>query len=185
MPLLRLTGRLLVSSPLLRDPNFDRAVVLILEHGDPGAVGVILNRPSELEVAEAVPPWAPHAADPPVVFRGGPVAPGSVIGLASSPVPGETVGWKPLFGLIGAVDLAVEPASIDVPIEAVRLFSGYAGWDPGQLEGEMAMGAWFVIDVRPGDILTPHPHDLWQAVLRRQPGTLAFVASFPPDPNLN
>jgi putative transcriptional regulator len=181
----RLGGRLLVAAPQLADPNFARSVVLVLEHDEPGAVGVILNRPLEVEVAEILEPWGELAAatPPPVVFSGGPVSPDAVIGLAHSPAPGA--GWRTVVGAVGVVDLSRSPLDQPAPLDAVRLFSGYAGWGPGQLEGELEVGGWLVLDAVDGDALSERPERLWHDVLRRQGGTLGMLASYPPTPSVN
>ncbi|HMK62426.1 MAG TPA: YqgE/AlgH family protein [Acidimicrobiales bacterium] len=182
-----LGGRLLVATPQLEDPNFTRTVVLILEHDEPGAVGVVLNRPLRVEVAEILDPWEELAAEAPpsVVFSGGPVSPDAVIGLAqavSSEVSGE---WKSVVGGVGVVDLSVSPVDQPVVLRSARLFSGYAGWGPGQLESEVADGGWFVIDAVAGDVMADQPQRLWHDVLHRQPGRLAMLASYPPAPSVN
>jgi len=180
-----LKGRLLVATPNLTDPNFFRTVVLIIEHGDDdGALGVVLNRPSELEVARPLPAWAEVAAQPPVIFVGGPVSPGSAICLARVRV-GDGDEWEPLVGSVGAVDLNVGPDEVTPQPQEVRVFAGYAGWGPRQLEDEILSGGWFVVDAEPDDALIPVPDDLWSAVLRRQPGPLAMFAHHPPDPSMN
>jgi len=174
----RLAGMLLVATPVMRDPNFDHTVVLLLDHNPEGALGVVLNRPSSAEVAEPLPSWTDHAAPPPVVFIGGPVAPGSAICLARSVADGSD-GWQPLFGGLGTVDLARSPDELGAPIEAVRVFAGYAGWGAGQLESEIDAGAWFVLARDAGDALAADPTGLWQQVLRRQGGVVAAMATFP------
>lgn len=180
-----LTGRLLVATPVLGDPNFDRTVVLVLEHGAEGAVGLVLNRPSGTDVAEPLPEWDPVAAAPSVIFVGGPVAQSAVIGLARGPLGDEGPGWRPLVGRVGIVDLAPGPYDLAMPIEALRLFAGYAGWGPGQLEGEIEAGAWWVVEAEPADALGPDPERLWTEVLRRQPPPLALYAHYPTDPSTN
>lgn len=172
-------GNLLVASPLLMDPNFYRAVVLVLQHDDDGAVGVVLNRPSEEPVESHLPEWARRLEDPPVVFVGGPVDRAVAIGLVRSDHPTEPTA---LVG-IGMVDLGSDPAA-GTP-GPVRVFSGYAGWGPGQAEAEMAEGAWLVLDAVAEDVLTHAPEDLWSAVLRRQGGKLAMLATFPIDLSMN
>jgi putative transcriptional regulator len=179
-----LKGRLLVATPNLGDPNFERTVVLILEHGDEGALGVVLNRPSELDVADPLPEWARAAADPPVVFIGGPVAPSAAVCLARV-APGGAAGWEPVLGPVGTLDLDSDPDEAIPRLHEIRVFAGYAGWGPGQLEGEIAAGGWFVVDADAGDPLSPAPQELWSAVLRRQRGTLALFAAYPADPTLN
>ena len=98
-------GRLLVATPTLEDPNFFRSVVLVLEHGEDGALGVVLNRPSETAVGETLPGWNPLASNPGVVFVGGPVSPDAAIGVARAGSADQTEGWSPLFGHLGTVDL--------------------------------------------------------------------------------
>lgn len=177
-----LTGRLLVATPILGDPNFDRTVVLLLEHGEEGAVGLVLNRPSDTEVAEPLPEWDGVAATPSVIFVGGPVARSAVIGLGRRAGGGE--GWRPLVGGVGIVDLGAGPA-FPAPVEELRLFAGYAGWGAGQLEAEIDAAAWWVVDAAPGDALSPSPEHLWSEVLRRQCGRLKMYAHFPEDPSAN
>lgn len=181
-------GKLLVATPELQDPNFARTVVLVLEHNADGALGVVLNRPSDTTLAESLPSWADLAAPPSVVFVGGPVQPEAAIGLART-APGadgaDLDGFAPLFGGLGTIDLARAPEDLAFPVETVRVFAGYSGWGPGQLDGELAAEGWYVCEAFPGDPWTAQPQDLWRAVLRRQPGPLRLVASFPDDPSLN
>jgi putative transcriptional regulator len=179
------TGRLLVAAPELRDPNFDRTVILVLEHAAEGAVGVVLNRPSTTDLCVALPRWERFAADPSVVFVGGPVSPAAAIGLGRTPPAVEPDGWSPLFAGLGTIDLERDPEELAVPLREVRVFAGYAGWGPGQLDGEVDSGAWYVVDARPEDTASPEPDDLWRTVLRRQKGPLAMVANFPADPAMN
>lgn len=179
-----LKGRLLVATPSLDDPNFFRTVVLVIEHGDEGALGVVLNRPSQLEVSEPLPAWADVAAQPSVVFVGGPVSPSSAICLGRM-AWGEGHDREPLVGSVGAVDLNLAPAEVTPRPQVVRVFAGYAGWGPRQLEAEILSGGWFVVDAEPDDALSPAPDDLWSGVLRRQSGRLAMLANYPLDPSTN
>jgi putative transcriptional regulator len=180
-------GRLLVASPVLADPNFHRAVVLLLDHTDDGVLGVVLNRPSDADVADALPEWATLATDPVRVFVGGPVQPSAALGLAWCP-PGlpddEDGGLRVLGGSLGTLDLE-EPFAVPDGCRGVRIFAGYAGWGAEQLREEIAEGAWYVVDALPEDAVTPEPDTLWSRVLRRQPGPLKMMASFPTDPSLN
>lgn len=181
----RLRARLLVASPTLVDPNFFRTVVLVLEHGDAGALGLVLNRPSETGVEDALPRWAPWAAPPGVVFVGGPVSPDSALCLGRVRGDMEAGGWERVLGQVGTVDLHREPDEIVPRLDGVRVFAGYAAWAPGQLEDEIRDGGWFVVAAEPDDVLSSMPDDLWRAVLRRQRGRLAMVANFPLRPSLN
>ena len=179
-----LKGRLLVAAPTLLDPNFDRTVVLVLEHGDDGAIGLVLNRPTATELAEPLPAWRWKAASPPVVFVGGPVSQTAAIALGRAGGGAVTDGFAPLFAGLGTVDVARDPDDVG-DIEEVRIFAGYAGWGAGQLEGEIDDGSWIVVDAEPGDALSEAPDDLWRRVLRRQGGTTAWLANCPPDPTMN
>jgi putative transcriptional regulator len=177
-------GRLLVATPALRDPNFERTVVFVLEHNDEGAIGVVLNRPSELPVASTVEAWAGRTVPPGVVFLGGPVSPSSVIALASVHLDDAGANWNPILGRIGTVDLDVDPG--DVPgLEEVRMFAGYAGWSAGQLEAELVDDGWFVVDALLTDVHNDDPFELWWEVLARQPGPLGRLAHYPHDPRDN
>jgi putative transcriptional regulator len=161
---------LLVATPWLGDPNFDRTVVLLLDHTPEGSLGVVLNRPSPLTVMETVPDWAPWISQPDVVFVGGPVSPSNVVALGrrnpERPAPEE--GWAELPLGLGALDLNGDPALLGDQLSALRLFAGYAGWGGGQLLAEIGEGAWWVFALTEDDCFTGDPEDLWHAVLGRQ-----------------
>lgn len=180
-----LTGRLLVATPALADPNFDRAVVLLLDHDEQGSLGVVLNRPTPVDVRDILLPWAPLAGDPGVVFQGGPVALDSALGVAVIPGEEGPLGWRRVHGAIGLVDLETPPELLAAALGGLRIFAGYSGWGPGQLEAELGDGAWYVVDSEPGDVSFPDPERLWRAVLRRQRSELAMVATYLDDPSLN
>jgi putative transcriptional regulator len=186
------TGRLLVATPLLGDPNFRRTVVLIVEHeAEQGTLGVVLNRPTEVPVGQVLQPWTELATSPSVVFSGGPVAQNSALALAHVPGTDEPVGWHPLDGStprmarLGLVDLDAPPGLLAPAISQLRVYVGYAGWGVGQLQTEIDEGAWYVLAAEPGDAFTADPAQLWPAVLRRQRGELAYVATYPDDPTMN
>ncbi len=176
-----LTGQLLVSRPILKDPNFDGTITLLLEHSADGAIGVILNRPSELTIAETFAPWSSHVSEPSVVFAGGPVERSALVALGATPdADGDLV-----FGL-HSVDFAEQaPEEALGNIDRLRVFGGYAGWSGGQLEGEIANDAWWVVDGFVGDLFTDRPDRLWADVLRRNGGEMAWFAHFPEDASLN
>lgn len=190
-----LAGRLLVATPALVDPNFDRAVVLVLDHDEQGALGVTLNEPSDVRVGDILPAWQGFAgADAganDVVHAGGPVGTDSALALAvvaASAGPEEIVGFRPLgdrLERLGLLDLDVPPALVADALSAVRVFAGYAGWGPGQLESEVAAEAWFVVASTTVDVFTTDPGNLWRDVLRRQPGPLAWLSTAPADPTMN
>ena len=176
-------ARLLVATPELVDPNFHRSVVLVLEHNDDGALGVVLNRPRLVGGAEVVPQWADRLAFPSRLHSGGPVSEDSVIGLALGPAGGID-GLSPLLGQLGVVDLHRSPE--DLPgVEPVRLFAGYSGWSAGQLDAELVAGGWIVVDAIPEDALSTEPEGLWSVVLARQPGLLGHLSGYPDDPSAN
>jgi len=185
-PMESLTGRLLVATPALRDPNFERTVVLLVAHEDGGALGVVLNRATEVPVAEVLGNWGALAGEPAVVFEGGPVQPEAAICLARTrPGVEGLAGFNRVSGAVGTVDLSGDPDTLRAGVVGVRVFAGYAGWEPGQLEAEIETGSWFVFDALPGDAFAQRPDDLWGMVLRRQGGLTAAVAHFPADPTLN
>ena len=175
-------GRLVVATQSLTDPNFEHAVVLLVEHGPEGAFGVVLNRPGALPISEAMGLWAPLVPEPPVVFAGGPVQPEGVMGLGRLRHRDAIGSGTAVLPGVEVVDLSTDPTLAATDYRAVRLFAGYAGWGPGQLEVELADGAWFVVDADPTDVLTADPDNLWRVVLARQGGLFVTVAE---DPNLN
>jgi putative transcriptional regulator len=184
-------GRLLVATPLLGDPNFKRTVVLIVEHEDvQGTLGVVLNRPTTIGLGQVLEQWTELATEPSVVFRGGPVSPNSPLALALIPGKDEPAGWRALDGApalarLGLLDLETPPRLLIPSITSLRVYAGYAGWSPGQLEAEIDEGAWYVLAAQPGDVFAADPGRLWRQVLRRQEGDLAFLSTFPDDPTMN
>ncbi|HEV7523386.1 MAG TPA: YqgE/AlgH family protein [Acidimicrobiia bacterium] len=179
-----LRGRLLVAAPPLVDPNFDRTVVLMLEHGGDGGVGVVLNRRSEVTVADVFPEWNELVSPPETVFVGGPVSTDAVIALARRRGP-DVEGFVQILDDIGTVDLAGDPLAVGAALASLRVFSGYAGWSPGQLEAEIAQGAWFAVNMERDDPFVADPDRLWRAVLRRQRGRLALFSNYPEDATVN
>lgn len=167
---------LLVAAPHLADPNFWRSVVLVVEHGDEGALGLVLNRVTDEEAVQYLPAWEDHLVAPGMVHYGGPVDPEVAVGLGRA-------GTGAYAGVVGLtlVDLTVDPGADD---PKVKVYSGYSGWTSGQLEEELETGAWFVVAAAPDDVFA-EPDDLWRRVLRRQSGTLQLMSLYPPDPRLN
>ena len=179
-----LRGRLLVATPPLVDPNFDRSVVLVLEHGEDGALGIILNRPTDATLASVLPDWQAHVSAPGVIFSGGPVAPEAIIALARGGND-EAAGWVSVLDEVGSVDVGGAPGDLGFSLEAMRVFVGYAGWAPGQLEAELDADAWFVVSTRASDPFSDDPERLWRDVLRRQRGRVAMFANYPVDATVN
>jgi|LakMenEpi03Aug12_release.lakeMendotaPanAssembly.Ray.scaffolds.fasta_scaffold216860_2 putative transcriptional regulator len=178
-----LQGRLLIATPTLGDPNFAGAVVLIAEHDAQGAMGLVLNRPLDVTVADAVPILSGFVAHNEPVHQGGPVQPEAVLALGdfvdgnrSAAIAFGSVGFLP-----ADADETLDPATV---IRA-RVFAGYAGWGAGQLEGELDEEAWVVVPAQIDDCFTERPEELWRQALRRHGGQLAVFALQPDDPSLN
>jgi putative transcriptional regulator len=179
-----LRGKLLLAAPTLLDPNFVRTVVLIAEHTDEGAMGIVLNRPAASSVVEAVPDLAWLAGDEEQVYVGGPVAETAVIVLAEFERP-EVAGAL-VEGDLGFVGTdADDPETLDGAIRRARVFAGHAGWGPGQLEGELEEEAWIVEPPRREEIFTEDAEGLWAAVLRRKGRRYALLSTMPLDPSMN
>ncbi|MEW6581585.1 MAG: YqgE/AlgH family protein [Actinomycetota bacterium] len=179
-----LRGRLIVASPALTDPNFTRTVVLMLEHSAEGALGVVLNRPTDLLAREALPEDIARALpDDALIHSGGPVQPEAVILLADFTVPEDSAGIA--FGSVGIVDPAADPDGLPQRVRAIRAFGGYAGWAAGQLEDEFDQEAWIEADGAVDDVFTAAPDGLWARVLERKGGAFRLVARMPEDPSLN
>ncbi len=177
--------RLLVSIPAMGDENFDQTVVLVLEHDEHGALGLVLNRPTEDPVSLHLPQLADRVASPGQFFLGGPVEVGGMLALGRTRLGGTGEHVTPVVGPIVLVQpdalLQGEVAGVDV----VRLFTGYSGWGPRQLDAELAAGAWHVIDAMPDDVFCVDPEGLWRSVMRRQGGRLASQGLYPDDVSVN
>jgi putative transcriptional regulator len=181
-------GKLLIAEPMLEDPNFDRTVILMIEHTPEGALGVVLNRPTDVGIDDVLVDWAPLAAAPPVVYVGGPVEQNGVLALGrrdAEAVPADIPGWTTVLGDVGTVDLHGQPEDLAPAVRGVRFFAGYSGWGGGQLEAELAEGAWLVVPAAADDVFAPDPDAMWRSVLRRQGGKTAMLANFPAHPSLN
>ncbi|MBA2640840.1 MAG: YqgE/AlgH family protein [Nocardioidaceae bacterium] len=181
------TGLLLVASPALREGSFARSVVLLLDHDGDGALGVVLNRPSELAVNAVLAGWVDVVSTPPLLFTGGPVSTGSALGVARlrPGTPAAPLGWRRVFDDTGLLDLDTPAEVLVGALEAFRIFAGHSGWAPGQLEAEVEEGSWYVLPAAPGDLVTRDPQRLWAEVFRRQGGRLALLSTLPADPTEN
>ncbi len=166
-------GHLLIATPNLGDPNFDMTIVYMLEHNDEGALGVVVNRPTETPVGTHLPELESFLSPPDVFFIGGPVSPDHVIGV------GRDRDAITMIDLVGLAD-----GTVAAP-DGLRLFAGYSGWSPMQLEGELAGGSWFVVDAFDGDVFGPNPTELWREVLRRQGGRIGRLSLYPDNPLVN
>jgi putative transcriptional regulator len=180
-------GLLLVATPALIDPNFDRTVILLLDHDADGSLGVVLNRPSPVEVSAVLPDWAAAASAPAVLFQGGPVSRDSALAVAvrDPATPRLPDGFREVDERFAIVDLDEEVDGMRAGMVAVRVFAGYAGWTAAQLEAEIDEGSWFVVEAEPADLGTDDPERMWQRVLRRQRNELAWLSLMPEDPTMN
>lgn len=178
---------LLVATPALLDPNFADTVILVLDVSSDGSLGVVLNRPTALPVAEVLEPWSDVVAEPEVLFQGGPVSTDGALAVAlledAAVLPDR--GFRPVAGRFGLVDLDTPMDAVAGRLAGLRIFAGYSGWGAGQLEDEIAEGAWYVVPSEAADLCREDATDLWRDVLRRQPGELAWHATRPADPELN
>ena len=180
------TGMLLVATPALLDPHFADTVVLLLDVDDDGALGVVLNRPSGVPVAEVLREWEDLVAEPEVFFQGGPVSTEGALAVATLRTEDDVpVGFRPVEGRLGLVDLDTPVELLEGSLEGVRIFAGYAGWGAEQLVGEIEEGSWYVVPGQAADVFRLDPSSLWRDVLRRQPGELAWHSTRPLDADLN
>lgn len=178
-------GKLLIATPAIGDGNFEQSVIFILHHDADGALGVIINEPSELAADELLPRWAQLTIEPAVIFDGGPVQRNGFIGVGRS--IGEVAEGAlrvPDSDLL-TVDLDSDPVLARTQIDRLRLFRGYSGWGPRQLDTELAAGAWFTVEAQPEDVWSPDPSTLYEQVLLRQRGDLRWFANAPIDPSQN
>jgi len=177
-----LKGNLLIAAPTLIDPNFRRTVVLLLEHTPDGAIGVVLNRPSDTEAREAVPDLRAVLFDDEPIFLGGPVQPETVIALADH---NETPEDEAICGSIASLEFADDPDELHEAVNRARVFAGYAGWGTGQLEDEIEEEAWFTEPATAEDVFSAEPDRLWSAVLERMGDPFRLIARMPEDPRVN
>jgi putative transcriptional regulator len=176
-------GQLLIAGPALTDPNFWRTVVLIVEHSEEGAFGLVLNRPSETLVGEAVPEIEQLVDPDEPLYIGGPVQPSGVVVLGRFEDPGDgTLVAFDDVGVLGASPAMEEQAA---GLRAGRAFVGHAGWGTGQLEEELERGDWILEPAAAEDAFSDEPRELWSRVLTRKGGSYALVARMPADPSLN
>jgi putative transcriptional regulator len=177
-----LKGRLLLALPPVREDAFWHTVVLVLAHGPQGALGVVLNRPSDVDVREVFPELTFEVADPPVLFHGGPVEPDGIICLARGLSTDERPGFAPVLDRWGSINPRQPPPG---GVDNVRVYRGYANWAPRQLEAELRRSAWLIANAHPEDLSTDEPTELWENVLDRQGPRYARVKAVPRDPSLN
>jgi putative transcriptional regulator len=182
-------GSLLVAMPALTDPTFAGTVVFVLDHSENGTLGVVLGRPSQVEIRDVLPGWCELAVEPGVFHVGGPCEADTALCLATSSsaeAAAADVGLRRVAGDVYLVDLDGDPAALHEQLTGLRVFAGYAGWSPGQLAAEIAEGAWACVPGRPEDVLSPASGpELWRQVMGRQTGRLAVLSTAPADPSAN
>jgi putative transcriptional regulator len=176
-------GQLLIAGPKLGDPNFWRTVVLIVEHTEEGALGVVLNRASETTAGDAVPELADLVDPDGLLYVGGPVQPSSVVILAEFEEPTDAALIS--FDSIGVLTAGPGPEELSAGVREARAFAGHSGWGPGQLEAELERDDWILEPARREDAFCEDPETLWSQVLARKGGQYRLVARMPVDPSLN
>lgn len=172
-------GRFLVATPIIVLPPFARSVVFLLEHDQSGAVGVVLNLPTDLLVRDHLPTLGSMLSEPPIVFFGGPVSSDTAIAIGQG---ADLDFLKPsAVPQIGIVDIE-EPLA---GLEKLRVFAGYSGWEPSQLEAELAEGAWWPLSANLAEVFTDEVAGMWERTVERAPGAIPLYATYPPDPSVN
>lgn len=180
------TGSLLLAGVGIIDGIFDQSVVLMLDVDDEGALGVVLNRVSEIELGSVLPQWSDLTSEPHVLFDGGQVSRNGAVCLAvPTDETEEPAGWRRLFGNVGLLHLDTPVELVADAFKYLRIFAGYAGWSPGQLEGELARGSWHVATALDTDAFDADPGTLWRRTMHRQSGDVAIFATWPADPEAN
>jgi putative transcriptional regulator len=178
-----LRGQLLIAGATLPDPNFARTVVLVCEHSEDGALGLVLNRPGELVVAEVASELADLTEYGATIDSGGPVQPDALLVLAE--FDDLSLAGVRVVENVGLVGDGAELDELVAGTGRARIFAGYAGWGPGQLDAELEREDWFVAPAGIDDIFNPDADELWGRVLARKGGHYALVARMPVDPSVN
>jgi putative transcriptional regulator len=178
-----LRGKLLIAAPTLMDPNFARSVVLIAAHDDQGALGLILNRPLDVPLADVSPALDAIAEPGSTLHRGGPVAPESAVVLADFRDP--SLAALTVFGTVGFPSADCDLHSLAAGVRRARVFAGHAGWGPGQLDEELETDGWIVGQLAPDELWQLDNRGLWSTALTRKGGSFALLARMPDDPSVN
>jgi putative transcriptional regulator len=176
-------GQLLIAGPSLLDPNFWRTVVLVVEHTDEGALGLVLNRPSGTTVGAAVSQLDELVDPDDQLFVGGPVQPSAVIVLAEFEDPGDAALIA--FADIGVLAAGASLEDAGAAVRSRRAYVGHSGWGPGQLDAELDRGDWILEPARRDDAFSVEPDGLWAKALTRKGGSYALIARMPADPSVN
>lgn len=176
---------LLVATPALLDPNFADTVILVLDVSSDGSLGVVLNRPTALPVAEVLEPWSDVVAEPEVLFQGGPVETDGALAVVLRRSDDEVLGLREVVDRLALLDLDTPVELVSDELDGLRIFAGYAGWGKGQLDREIEEGSWYVVPGLARDVFRADTTTLWRDVMRRQPGDLAWHSTRPVDAELN
>ncbi len=179
-------GVVLIATPSLRDPNFRQTVILLCEHGPEGALGVVLNRPTEMNITEVLPQVPILEGQPHRVFSGGPVQKDSLLVLYHLNEEVEDT-HAVLDGVYLGGNTETLKRILEVPAEeeSFRAYMGYSGWGPGQLENEMKSGSWLIMPAKPQFVFENQPSELWVDVLQTFGDEYSMYAHMPVDPSLN
>ncbi|CAI9410900.1 MULTISPECIES: YqgE/AlgH family protein [Aestuariimicrobium] len=179
-------GELLVASAEQSGGFFEQSVVYLLDADESGALGVVLNRLADADLDEVLPSWVPLVSPPQLLFQGGPVSPNGAICVARLNQPAEEPpGWRRVQGDVGLLHLDTPTEIVTGAYSNLRIFAGYAGWESGQLEGELLRGDWYRVPARETDLFGSDQRNLWRRVLRRQGGELGLLSTWVDDPDQN
>jgi putative transcriptional regulator len=186
-------GSLLLASTDLRGDTFQRTVIYILEHGERGTFGLVVNRPTKIPVASVAPEWEDFAAEPCVVHNGGPVRKDGFLclglprkgALATESESTEKLGFSVVAPDIAVVNLESDAQLTASSLQYVRIFAGYSGWASQQLAGELSRGSWYVAQGLPQDVFVGAGVDLWGHVVRRHGVRAGVLATHPIDTGVN
>ena len=177
-------GKLLIAEPFLDDPYFKRSVVLLTEHNENGTIGFILNKPIEIKLKDAVGELPPIDSN---IHLGGPVARETLHFLHTEGdlIDGSLEIMKGLFwgGNFETLKKLIELDKIKP--EAVKFFVGYSGWEPKQLDKELKLNSWIVLEAKVDDIMKRNTANLWKDILKEKGKEFGVIADFPEDPNMN
>lgn len=179
-------GELLISTAAVTEGVFARSVIYLLDCDEDGCLGVVVNQPAVIDLSDVLPHWVPLTTPPQVLFSGGPVSPNGAVCVARVQHPGEEPpGWRRVDGAIGLLHLDTPVELVDGAFCDLRIFAGYAGWSPGQLEGEIVRGDWIRARAHEEDVFGSDPASLWRRVLRRQNGEAALLSTMPRHAEVN
>ena len=160
-------GMFLVANRSLRDPNFAETVVLLTDHSDKGAMGLIINRPTDVRLAEVLPKTEGLEERPDTIYIGGPVARRGMMLLIRTDEAPENAR-RVLDGLyLSASRTVLETMISEADSDSFRVYSGHSGWGPGQLEDEMEQGAWHIFPADTRTVFDPSLSELWQRLIDR------------------